>query len=109
MKFRLSMFVFCLLLVGNAAAAAPCARVKSPPDAWVATKVDALVLAARLAYENEKAQTAYDRVIKGIADTLRQCKLSGDETFLDHHREFVEFIDAAFIAQQPDHELGFIV
>jgi hypothetical protein len=109
MKFRLSMFVFCLLLVGNAAAAAPCARVKSQPDAWVATKVDALVLAARLAYENEKAQTAYDRVIKGIADTLRQCKLSGDETFVDHHREFVEFIDAAFIAQLPDHELGFIV
>lgn len=109
MTFRLSMIVFCLLLVANTAAAAPCARVKSQPDAWVTTKIDALVLAARVAYEKEEALPAYDRVIKGIAGTLRQCKLSEDQGFVSRHREFVEFIEAASIAQQPDHELGFIV
>ena len=72
MNFRRSMIVFSLSLVANTAAAAPCARVKAQPDSWVMTEIDALVLAARVAYENEEAQTAYDRVIKGIADTLRQ-------------------------------------
>ncbi len=109
MNFCLSMILFCLLLTANAAAAAPCARVKSQPDAWVMQKVDALVRAARIAFENEKAHPAYDRVIKGIAGTLRQCKLSDDQGFVSRYREFVEFIGAAFIAQQPDHELGFIV
>ena len=109
MKFRLSLILFCLLLVETTAAAAPCAVVKSQPDAWVVTSVDALVLAARAAYENDKAQPAYDRVIKGIAGTLRQCKLSEDEGFVSRHREFVEFIEAVSIAQLPDHELGFIV
>ena len=109
MHFRLSLILFCLLLVGNAAHAAPCVRVKSRPDAWLKTRVDAVVLAARTAFENEDAEAAYDRVIRGIAGTLRQCRLSEDATFINRHREFVEFIEAAFIAQQPDHELGFFV
>src|SRR3989475_7558663 len=109
MNFRLSMIMLFLLLAGNAASAAPCARVKSQPDAWVTQKVDALVRAARVAFENEEAHPAYDRVIKGITDTLRRCKLSDDQGFVSRYREFVEFIEATFIAQQPDHELGFIV
>ena len=109
MNYRLSLIVFCLLLVANTASAAPCARVKSQPDAWVTQEVDALVRAARVAFEKEEALPAYNRVIKATADTLRQCKLSDDQGFVSRYREFVEFIETAFIAQQPDHELGFIV
>jgi hypothetical protein len=117
MSFRLSLSILSLLFLGHAAfagaiassAAVPCARVKSRPDSWVARKVDALVLAARAAYENEDAEPGYDRVIRGIAQTLRQCKLPQDQAFVSRHREFVEYIEVSFVAQLPDHKLGFVV
>ncbi len=115
-SFRLTLSVLSLLFLGHAAfagaiassAAAPCARVKSRPDSWVASKVDALVLAARAAYENEDAEPGFDRVIRGIAQTLRQCKLPQDQGFLSRHREFVEYIEVSLVTQLPDHKLGFM-
>ncbi|MDQ2922473.1 MAG: hypothetical protein M3R52_12790, partial [Acidobacteriota bacterium] len=109
MSFRLILSVVCLLVVGRVCLAVPCARAKSQPDSWFTTEVNALVQAARAAYEDDEAQPAYDRVIKGIADTLRQCKLSEDEGFVKRHRQFVEYINLASVAQLPDHELGFMV
>ncbi len=109
MSFRLSMVLFCLLLVGNAATAAPCVRLKSQPDVWVIAKADAFVRAARAAYENDEAQPVYERVLDGIANTIRQCKLSQDEDFVSRYREFIEYIEAASLERQPDHELGFSV
>jgi hypothetical protein len=109
MRFCLGALAFCFLLVGNVASAAPCARVKSQPDVWVASKVDALVSAAHAAYEKDAALPAYERVLDGITGTLRQCKLSRDEGFLNRHRRFVEYVEAASLDRQPDHELGFNV
>jgi hypothetical protein len=109
MNFRLIALPFCLALVASSAFAVPCARVKSQPDAWVRTNVDALVLAARAAYDNDKAQPAYDRVVKGVSITLQQCGLSADSAFANRYREFLDFIEVAYVAQLPDHELGFIV
>src|ERR1700674_2699246 len=109
MSFRLIATVVCLLVVGRVGLAVPCARAKSQPDSWATTKVNALVQAARAAYEDDKAKPAYDRVIKAIADTLRQCRLSEDEGFIKRHRRFVEYIKLASVAQLPDHELGFMV
>ena len=109
MSFRLILSVVCLLVAGRAGLAAPCARVKSQPDSWVTTKVDVLVQAARAAYEADVKQPAYDRVVKGIAETLRQCKVSEDEGFVKRYRQFVEYIKLASVAQLPDHELGFMV
>jgi hypothetical protein len=100
------------VLFGARALAAPatlCARVKAQPDAWVTTKVDALILAARAAYERDEAQPAYERVLGGIATTLKQCKLAQDESFAGRYREFVEYVEAAAVARLPDHELGFNV
>jgi hypothetical protein len=76
---------------------------------WVEAKVDALVQAARAAYEKDEALDSYKRVLGGINDTLRQCKLAQDEGFVSRHREFVEYIEALSLDQQPGHELGFIV
>lgn len=112
MRFRLSLIVCCLLLVGNAADAAPsfsCARLKSQPDAWVTARVNALVLAARAAYENDDALPGYEKVLDGITGTMRQCKLSEDESFVNRYREFVDYIETASLDRQPDHELGFSV
>jgi hypothetical protein len=109
MKSRLSLVTFCLLLFCQTLAAEPCAQIKSRPDTWIETKVDALVLAAGAVYKNDKAQPAYDRLVKEIAGTLQQCRLARDEDFLKEHREFIEFVDALSIAQSPDHELGFLI
>jgi len=68
---RLSAIAFCLLLFGGAAHAAPCAPLKSKPDAWVAAEVDALVRAARAAYLKEEALENYKRVLGQIAGTIR--------------------------------------
>lgn len=111
MNFRLSLIVLSILLFGNIATASPspCARVKARPDAWVSAKVDALVLAARTAYEKDESQKAYERVLDGIAGTIKQCKLSEDENFAARYKEFVEYIEAVSLARLPDHELGFTV
>ena len=108
-SIRLIGTVLCLLAIGRAGLAVPCTPVKSKPDSWVTTKVNALVQAARAAYEDDRAQLAYDGVIKRIAETLRQCKLSEDEGFVKRHPQFVEYIRLASFAQLPDHELGFTV
>jgi mono/diheme cytochrome c family protein len=48
-------------------------------------------------------------VVEVIATTLRQCDLSHQEGFASHYREFIEYVNALSLEQQPDHELGFIV
>ena len=108
-NFRLILSLVCLVVAQSVALAIPCARVKSQPDAWVVTSVNALVRTARAAYENDNAEPAYNLVIKRLAETLRQCKLSEDEGFVTRHRPFVEYMKLAAVAQLPDHELGFMV
>ena len=98
-----------LLFVVNSAQAAPCARMKAQPDAWVTAKVDALVQAARNAFETDKALHAYEKVLDGIAGAIRECNLSADHDFVTRYRNFLEFIEAAGLERRSDHELGFLV
>jgi hypothetical protein len=98
-----------LLVVVNGAQAAPCARVKAQPDAWVTVKVNALVQAARNAFEADRALPVYEKVLDGIAGTIRQCNLSEDHTFVSRYRNFLEFIEVAGLERRSDHELGFLV
>jgi hypothetical protein len=111
--FRLSvsaaLIVGCFLLVGNAAPTTPCARLKARPDAWVAKNVNALVVAARAAYESDNALPAYERVLDGITNTIKRCRLSDDHTFSGRYQAFVEYVDTASLDRRPDHELGFLV
>ena len=103
------MVVGCLWCATDAAQAAPCARVKTQPDAWVTLKVNALVHAARGAYESDNALPVYERVIDGIVATMRKCKLSEDHNFQSRYRNFLEFVEVASLERQSDHELGFLV
>ncbi|MBV9211632.1 MAG: hypothetical protein JOZ52_13420 [Acidobacteria bacterium] len=110
MSFRPAVVLCCLLLAINTAHASPlCARVKAQPDAWVTLKVDALVAAAHAAYEKDEALPAYQRTLRNITNTLSQCKLKDDADFVSRHKEFVEYVEAAALDGQPDHELGFKV
>lgn len=106
-----SLGAACLLAMGNDAFAAgsPCPQVKAKPDAWVALKVDALVLAARRAYQNDLAVPGYSRVLDGITGTIKRCKLSEDANFTTRYRAFVDYVDTASLDRNPEHELGFTV
>jgi mono/diheme cytochrome c family protein len=86
-----------------------CAHVKSHADEWAASGVDALVRAAHAAYEDDEKEPAYTRLLGRLADTLKRCGLAGDAGFVERHREFVGYVEAASPSALPDHELGFAV
>jgi len=109
MSLRLILIAAMVLCIGRIGFAMPCDRLKSQPDAWVTTQVNALVRSAQAAYENDGALPAYNRVIKGIASILQKCKLSDNEAFVTRHRPFIEYVKLLAVAQLPDHELGFMV
>ncbi len=112
MKPRLIILCFVLLLASNVYAKPrlnSCARIKSQHDAWVGARVDALVTAARAAYEDLQTLKTYHRVLVGITSTLRTCKLSEDHNFLSRYREFVDYIEVASLDRRPNHQLGFNV
>lgn len=108
-RLRIAALVCCLWFAASVTSAAPCAAIKSQPDAWVTRRINALVLAARRAYENDKAQTAYERVLDGIARTMRRCRLSEKKNFASRYPEFAGYIATLSIGRLPDHELGFSV
>ena len=109
MSVRLILIVLCFLLVGDGSYASSRARSTANVDAWVKAKVDALVNAARRAFQDEKARPAYERVLISIAQTIQRRKLSQDEKFVSRYRAFADYVQAAALDQQPGHELGFIV
>src|SRR5258708_38038003 len=41
--------------------------------------------------------------------TIAECRLSEDHTFHSRYRNFLEFVEAAALERQSDHELGFLV
>ncbi|MDQ2856261.1 MAG: hypothetical protein M3R68_08030, partial [Acidobacteriota bacterium] len=109
MSFRLGIVICFLLLTGTTARAVPCTQVNSHPDAWVTEKVDALILAARRAFEDDKGLPGYERVLKGISTTIQQCKLEHDLVFVSRYPQFVEYIATLSLGNRSDHELGFEV
>jgi hypothetical protein len=106
---RTGVLVLCCLFAASGISAAPCDGIKSQRDAWVVGRVNALVIAARGAYENDRAQKPYERVLDGIALTMQQCRLAQEKDFVARYPEFVEYIKTLSLDRQPDHELGFSV
>ncbi len=110
MKLCLSICA-CVLLIASEASAktSQCSNIKSDTAEWVTRRVDALVRTAHSAYESDDALPAYHRVLDGINRSLQRCKLSEDVDFINHHREFVEYVATISLDRKPDHELGFNV
>ena len=111
--FRLSrgaiIIAGCLIMLGISAAASPCTQLKGGTDAWVTGRVDALVVAARNAYQDDDALPSFQKVLDGIAETMRQCKLAENSDFMSRYRALVEYLEAASLDRDPNHELGFVV
>lgn len=93
----------------SAIPAVPCDRIKSQRDTWVLGRVNALIRAARTAYERDSAQTAYERQLDGVTTTMRQCGLTHEDDFVKRYSEFVQFVTTLSLERQPGHELGFTV
>lgn len=104
-----SCLLVCVALVATPRPVSPSTKFKFDSEAWARLKVDALVQAARAAYEDDEALPAYERVLKSIARTIRRRKLAGDEAFVARYPHFVEYIREASFDQLPGHELGFSV
>src|SRR4029453_14138315 len=85
--FSLSLFV-----LPTKATAAPCARTAVQEDAWVQRSVDTLVRGARAAYEDESAEKSYVRTLRGIANTIKQCKFTDNAGFIARYPDFFEYI-----------------
>ena len=107
--FRLGSGVLVLFLAASAFSAVPCDQIKSQPDAWVTGRVNALVVTARRAYENDRALTAYERVLDGISRSMQQCRLASEGDFAKRYPEFVGYVTTLALERQPEHELGFNV
>jgi len=109
-RFRACLILATLLFSEiGVPAAAPCTQVSAQPEVWVTAKVNALVRAARNAFETDNALPVYEKVIDEIAGTIHECKLSEDHSFISRYRNFIEFIEAAGLERRSDHELGFLV
>src|SRR4029079_8230620 len=109
-RFRACLILATLLFSEiGVPAAAPCTQVSAQPEVWVTAKVNALVRAARNAFETDNALPVYEKVIDEIAGTIHECKLSEDHSFISRYRNFLEFIEAAGLERRSDHELGSLV
>ena len=109
MKLRLSIIAVWLVLVCGVPVAWSSPRLTRFSDAWVKAKVDALVTAARGAYEGDEGVPAYEKLLNSIANVIERRSQSASDDFAGRYPEFVEYIKAASLGQQPDHELGFAV
>ena len=87
----------------------PCAKTITQQEEWVRRSVDLIVRRARAAYEDEKAEKAYVRSQRMIANTIKQCKLAENAEFMARYAEFGEYIRVLSLEHERDHELGFEV
>ena len=107
--FRAGWLVLLICLAASTSFAVPCSRTKVQRDFWVERSVNALVRAARAAYERDESRAGYERVVDGIARTMTRCRMAADSDFQSRYHEFIEYVRVLSLALKDDHELGFEV
>lgn len=109
MRFPLSTLLLVFILAGELSHGSASSRLKFDQEAWVHTETNALVAAARAAFDDDDAIDAYRRELASIARTIRRRGLAGDERFAGRYRGFLEYVRALSVGLRGDHELGFAV
>lgn len=98
-----------LLCIASNVAAQPCPRTAAEQERWVTQRVDVLVRAAHAAFEDDKADSRYERVVAGIDRALTRCKVADNRDFAGRYPEFVEYVKLLSLTLKGQHELGFTV
>src|SRR5438128_2502972 len=99
--------IVCSLPVAAAnLSATPCHQIKTQREQWVIARVNALVRAARAAYENEKQQRSYERVVDQIAGGIKRCGVADDPEVVESYPEFTDYMRLLSLARRDEHELG---
>lgn len=99
----------------SAKPAATCRRINAQPDLWVSRTVNDLVRTAHATYISEDARARYERVVNGIARTIKQCELAANmdrgnkPDLASRYPEFLEYVRVLSMSNQDDRELGFEV
>src|SRR5215472_17430733 len=105
MTLRLSIILCARPLAWQTVYTASRATSISEPDPWVKAKVNALVAAARAAYEKDESLPAYHRVLDGVATSLER-KASQDEDFSSRYHSHLQYVETAALDRHSDHLLG---
>jgi hypothetical protein len=71
--------------------------------------VTALVRAAHAAFDDERADARYQRVVTSIDRALSRCKLENNPEFISRYPEFVQYLKLLTLTLDENHELGFEV
>ena len=107
--FSASVLILSLWLGVSSSSAAPCTLTSTQQNSWVVLRINALVRAARAAYEIDEARPRYDRVLDEITGTIKRCRLGEDRGFAERYPEFLEYVKVLSLSRNEEHELGFEV
>src|SRR5215831_12320362 len=102
-RLLISAIVVLMWSTPSGVSAAPCGRTSVEQDRWVGESVNALVRAARVAYENDDRRKPYERVVDSIAATMNQCRLADNRDFVKRYPEFVGYVNLLALARRNDH------
>lgn len=68
-----------------------------------------LVRAAHAAFEDDRADSRYERVVVRLDRALTRCKFADNREFAGRYPEFVEYVKLLSLALKDEHQLGFNV
>jgi hypothetical protein len=98
-----------LLCIASDVAALPCPRTGAQQERWVTQTVNVLVRSAQAAFEDDRADSRYERVVGRIDRELTRCKLADDRDFAGGYPEFLEYVKLLSLALKEENQLGFNV
>lgn len=102
-------FTAILFCIASNAAASPCPGTSAQQERWVTQNVNVLVRSAHAAFEDDRADSRYERVVAGIYRALTGCKLADNRDFAGRYPEFVEYVKLLALALDGEYQLGFNV
>lgn len=106
LRVAVSAILFC---IASKVAALPCPRTGAQQERWVTQRVDVLVRSAHAAFEDDRADSRYERVVAQIDREITRCKLADNGDFAGRYPEFVEYVKLLTLALKEEYQLGFNV
>jgi hypothetical protein len=97
------------LCIASNVAALPCPGAGVQQERWVTQRVNVLVRSAHAAFEDDSADSRYERVVARLDRELTRCKMIDNRDFVGRYPEFVEYVKLLSLATNEEYQLGFTV